>query len=188
MNIKETVSHFARSFDQVESIVQALPFALVLTDQKGIVHYHNEIFERVVKKKHENIKLQTIDQFIEKKVIETIQIKTNIDIAVDHRSFVLRKEHAYVHGETYHLYLLFSIKQLELFDEKVINIKHLPEKLMTVHNDQPIVPLVELMEKTEREALQSALFQTKGNRSKAAKQLGISRTSFYEKLAKYQLN
>ncbi|MFC0560031.1 sigma 54-interacting transcriptional regulator [Halalkalibacter alkalisediminis] len=113
MNIKETVSQFARSFDQVESIVQALPFAVVLTDQKGLVHYHNDMFERMVKKEHKKVDQYKINQFLEQKMIETIQVGTNQYIKIDNRSFVIRKELAYVHGESYDLYLLSSVKQLE---------------------------------------------------------------------------
>ena len=40
---------------------------------------------------------------------------------------------------------------------------------------------------TEQEMIKQALIKTHGNKTKAAKMLGISRSVLYEKLAKYQL-
>lgn len=43
------------------------------------------------------------------------------------------------------------------------------------------------VEKLEKEMMQSALVSNKGNKVRAAKQLGMSRASFYQKLERYQL-
>ncbi|WP_187170557.1 sigma-54 interaction domain-containing protein [Salidesulfovibrio onnuriiensis] len=48
--------------------------------------------------------------------------------------------------------------------------------------------LTALVEKTERRAIRSALATAEGNRSKAAKLLGISRPLLYKKMAKYGLD
>ena len=48
--------------------------------------------------------------------------------------------------------------------------------------------LKELLERTEREAIESALQLCGNNRSRAMEMLGISRRNFYQKLEKYNLN
>lgn len=47
------------------------------------------------------------------------------------------------------------------------------------------MPLKQLMEQTEQEALALAMQQTGGNKLEAAKLLQISKSSFYEKWEKY---
>jgi transcriptional regulator with PAS, ATPase and Fis domain len=47
--------------------------------------------------------------------------------------------------------------------------------------------LEDARQSTEQEMIKQALKQTQGNKTKAAKMLGISRSVFYEKLAKYQM-
>jgi transcriptional regulator with PAS, ATPase and Fis domain len=48
--------------------------------------------------------------------------------------------------------------------------------------DQSTVPLVEIIRRAEKMALIDALLRSKGNRDEAARLLGISRSSFYNKL------
>lgn len=73
----------------------------------------------------------------------------------------------------------------------VILPKHLPERVLTnlktsVDYDE-IYPLDEIVAQAEKEAIINALNQTKGNKTKAAKKLGIHRTALYKKIEKYDL-
>ena len=69
--------------------------------------------------------------------------------------------------------------------------KHLPERVSTnlkpsVDYDE-IYPLDEIVAQAEKEAIINALNKTKGNKTKAAKKLGIHRTALYKKIEKYDL-
>ncbi|ARK30441.1 sigma 54-interacting transcriptional regulator [Halalkalibacter krulwichiae] len=112
MNIKETVNQFARSFDQVESIVQALPFAVVLTNKKRVIQYYNSMFEKIVRENQAGLVHHFLDDVI-KKDLDHIQAGTNIHLNSHDRSFVMRTELAYIHGEEHNIYLFSSIKELE---------------------------------------------------------------------------
>ena len=59
--------------------------------------------------------------------------------------------------------------------------------LMEIDGEESGMTLDVLVEKTERRAIRYALAVVEGNRSAAAKLLGISRPLFYKKLAKYGL-
>lgn len=65
-----------------------------------------------------------------------------------------------------------------------ISIADLPEELLKKADEGDRITLDQAAEKTE---LERALRQTNGNKSQAARMLGISRSGFYEKLKKYQL-
>lgn len=91
-----------------------------------------------------------------------------------------------------------NIRELENVLERAINmtegdfieVKHLP--IHMTNNVQkvvlgPIQPLRDLLDQVEKQALIQALEESGGNRVKAAKALGIGRSSFYEKLEKYHL-
>lgn len=54
--------------------------------------------------------------------------------------------------------------------------------------DDDSFSLCSMVEKTERRAIRSALATAEGNRSKAAKLLGISRPLLYKKIAKYEIS
>ncbi len=71
--------------------------------------------------------------------------------------------------------------------DKQIDLNHLPEKMTMSQELKPLLPLSTVVELAEREAIHQALTQSNGNRSKAAQLLNISRSAFYEKLAKYDL-
>ncbi|WP_157843091.1 sigma 54-interacting transcriptional regulator [Bacillus sp. FJAT-44742] len=71
---------------------------------------------------------------------------------------------------------------------EIISVTHLPSKITGRMGALSVQPLDELLRQTEKKALQDCLYQTGGNKTKAAKLLGVSRTSLYEKLQKYSLN
>ena len=77
--------------------------------------------------------------------------------------------------------------------ESVLDDHHLPFSIMNQpeqESSQPlqeILPLVDQMDRMEKEILSSALKLAKGNKSKTAKQLGISLRTLYYKLEKYEL-
>ncbi|KIZ34761.1 helix-turn-helix domain-containing protein, partial [Stutzerimonas stutzeri] len=52
----------------------------------------------------------------------------------------------------------------------------------------PLQPLAQTIAQAERRALQSALAACKGNRRRAAMELGISRASLYSKLQQHGLS
>ncbi len=77
--------------------------------------------------------------------------------------------------------------------ESILDARHLPLSMM---NDQElelrqpidqVLPLVDQMERMEKEILSSSLKITNGNKSKTARQLGISLRTLYYKLEKYEL-
>jgi transcriptional regulator with PAS, ATPase and Fis domain len=92
-----------------------------------------------------------------------------------------------------------NVRELENVLERAINLTetdtilpiHLP--LYITQNKRKINPnaidsLQNLVEQTEREAIQSCLDYTNGNKLKTAKILNISRTSLYQKIEKYGLS
>lgn len=88
------------------------------------------------------------------------------------------------------------------FSEKVIKVHHLPplqqqwgERYLVSHPFPPagenqrgsIEALRDTLQRVEKEALQRALEKTGGNKTEAARRLGISIRSLYYKLAKYDI-
>ncbi|RNA66048.1 sigma-54-dependent Fis family transcriptional regulator [Alteribacter keqinensis] len=61
---------------------------------------------------------------------------------------------------------------------------HLPDKLTGVKVKEKPEPLSEQMREAEKQAILHALRYTEGNKSQAAKLLGVSRTALYEKIAR----
>ena len=61
------------------------------------------------------------------------------------------------------------------------------ERLPPEGADSPVRPLAAAIAEAERQAIRQALTLCAGNKAKAALQLGISRTSLYEKLATLQI-
>lgn len=69
---------------------------------------------------------------------------------------------------------------------------HLPERILAnsrLEIDlEEIQPLHEVVAKAEEEAIVNALKKTRGNKTEAARKLGIHRTALYKKLNKYKLD
>lgn len=71
--------------------------------------------------------------------------------------------------------------------DKKIEIKHLPVWITGIENAGDVRNLKEIVENAELEGIRNALRQCKNKKTKAARQLGISRTTLYEKMLKYGL-
>lgn len=82
-----------------------------------------------------------------------------------------------------------------LTDNSVINQTHLPSYIREANSikdevegeNTDIVKLKEIIEKAEKKAINECLRKTKGNKLKTSRLLGISRSSLYEKIVKYEL-
>jgi len=88
---------------------------------------------------------------------------------------------------------------LVLSENDVITPHELPEKFFE-SSDAPknenrsqelpelkVVPMKDMMEQHEYELIIQTLAECNGNKAKAARKLGIHRSTLYEKLKKYQL-
>ncbi|WP_411169247.1 sigma-54 interaction domain-containing protein [Clostridium sp. MB05] len=89
-----------------------------------------------------------------------------------------------------------NIRELRNVIERAINLvdygeiiekQHLPNEIEECSYKEEIKPLLKTIEEAEVYALKDALIFSKGNKSKAAKLLGISRVTLYEKLEKYSI-
>ena len=89
-----------------------------------------------------------------------------------------------------------NVRELENVLERAINFtdagekikaKNLPERITGSMVSQSVMPLKELMENTEKEAIKDALLRCRNCKAKAANELGISRTTLYEKMMKYEI-
>lgn len=81
-------------------------------------------------------------------------------------------------------------RAINMTESEVIELRHLPINMTQQFGkvlEGPIQPLKDLLEEVEKQALIKALNESGGSKVKAAKALGIGRSSFYEKLEKYQL-
>ena len=88
-----------------------------------------------------------------------------------------------------------NVRELENVLERAINFtdagekikaKNLPERITGSMVSQTVMPLKELMENTEKDAIKDALLRCRNCKAKAASELGISRTTLYEKMMKYE--
>lgn len=82
-------------------------------------------------------------------------------------------------------------RSINMVDGDTIQTVHLPLYLKNRANhvlSGPIQPLKVLMETVEKEAIVQALSETGNNRAKAARALGISRSSLYEKMEKHGIS
>ena len=89
-----------------------------------------------------------------------------------------------------------NVRELENGLERAINFtdagekikaKNLPERITGSMVSQTVMPLKELMENTEKDAIKDALLRCRNCKAKAANELGISRTTLYEKMMKYEI-
>ena len=89
-----------------------------------------------------------------------------------------------------------NVRELENVLERAINFtdagekikaKNLPERITGSMVSQTVMPLKELMENTEKDAIKDALLRCRNCKAKAANELGISRTTLYEKMMKYEI-
>lgn len=71
--------------------------------------------------------------------------------------------------------------------DKKIEIKHLPSRVTGMEQVGAVLTMKEIVEHAEQEAIKNALMQCRYRKTKAAQQLGISRTTLYEKMIKYGL-
>lgn len=81
-------------------------------------------------------------------------------------------------------------RAINMTESETIELKHLPINMTQQFGkilEGPIQPLKDLLEEVEKQALIKALNESGGSKVKAAKALGIGRSSFYEKLEKYHL-
>lgn len=79
-------------------------------------------------------------------------------------------------------------RALNMVDEgELISLSHLSEEITGKKAQYLIRPLAEVIEETECNTILSCLRMMDGNKSETAKRLGISRTSLYEKMNKYNL-
>lgn len=81
---------------------------------------------------------------------------------------------------------------MNLVDGNVIKDNHMPFHLWKNENiikqQDSVPPLDDLLEKVEKETIVNALQKTNNNRTKAAELLKVSRSNFYEKLRKYNID
>ena len=89
-----------------------------------------------------------------------------------------------------------NVRELENVLERAINFtdagekikaKNLPERITGSMVSRTVMPLKELMENTEKDAIKDVLLRCRNCKAKAANELGISRTTLYEKMMKYEI-
>lgn len=72
--------------------------------------------------------------------------------------------------------------------ESFISTRHLPNRVLGEIEDSNPRKLKDIVEEAEKLGVMTALITHKGNRTKAAETLDISRRSLYDKMDKYNLN
>lgn len=89
-----------------------------------------------------------------------------------------------------------NVRELENVIERAVNLidngeriqmKHLPEKIIGETGPKTLKSLDEILLEAEEKAIMDSLRICRGNKSKAAKLLQISRSTLYEKIEKFQL-
>ncbi len=130
--------------------------------------------------------------------------QTDIEILVNHfidkYQQIMKKQVKGICEHALRLLTVYSwpgnIRELENVIERALNFvdegtvitkEHLPEEIAGHREITSVRSLVEVMEDTERNTILACLGMTQGNKSETAKQLGVSRTTLYEKMKKYDL-
>ncbi len=72
-------------------------------------------------------------------------------------------------------------------NEKLITPEHLPQKIVGNNVIRQLKSLQDTLEEAEKNAIIESLRASKGNRTKAARLLNISRSTFYEKMIKFNI-
>lgn len=132
---------------------------------------------------------------------EDMELLTNYLIEKYNREF--GKKVTGISSEVYRIFMKHSwpgnVRELEralehafdVIDEEIIQVHHLPANLKTAVNTEikknEKKTLKTIIDETEQNTIIQAIQQNGGNKVKAAKQLGISRASLYQKLEKYNL-
>ncbi|WP_049665750.1 sigma-54 interaction domain-containing protein [Bacillus sp. FJAT-27231] len=88
-----------------------------------------------------------------------------------------------------HLPLYLRDQEADITEEAEINVhdEHQPGNIHELSASLSVQPLKETVAAAEKQAMQRALAVAKGNKLKAAKLLGISKTSFYDKCKLYSI-
>lgn len=73
-------------------------------------------------------------------------------------------------------------------NEKIITPEHLPQKILGDDFIKEVKSLQSILEEAEKSAIIDSLRAAKGNRTKAVKMLNISRSTFYEKMVKFNIS
>lgn len=73
-------------------------------------------------------------------------------------------------------------------DENLLDVQHLPIKISGINKVTFVKPFEEAINEVEKNIIIDALKYTKGNKSEAAKLLKMSRSNFYEKLQKHNID
>lgn len=90
-----------------------------------------------------------------------------------------------------------NVRELENILERAINFldedtiikpEHLPPRITGIKKEKNMRSLKQTLEEIERQTIIESLIFSNGNKTKAANILDISRTSLYEKIAKYNIN
>lgn len=77
---------------------------------------------------------------------------------------------------------------IHLTDDVIIGIDAIPDYIRNIHSfETEDITLKEMLEETEKRVIIAALKKWSGDKQKAAKSLGISKSSMYEKIQKYEL-
>jgi PAS domain S-box-containing protein len=89
-----------------------------------------------------------------------------------------------------------NVRELENVIERAVNViegedtigaNHLPKEIVGEVFVKEVKPLDQILNEAERQAIADALILSRGNKTRAAQLLNISRTSMYEKMAKHNI-